>query len=81
MSDLIKRLFTTPMGQAALISGIAFFIVMDTGTTLKQQDIFVQSRSYDKRNTTEIAMEADERNTVKDGPVSISQVTSSKKLK
>jgi hypothetical protein len=69
------------MGHATLITGIALFIYMGVGPAVKRQDIFAASRSYDKRNTTEIALAADDRNTSKDGPVSISQVTSSKKVK
>lgn len=78
---MIKRLFTTPMGFATLISGAAVLIFMGAGSAVKAEDIFAQSRSYDKRNSTEIALAANERNSVGAGPVSISQVTPNKKTK
>lgn len=81
MSSFITRLFTTPMGFATLITGAAVVVFMGVGSTVRAQDIFAQSRSYDKRNSTEIALAANERNSAGEGPVSISQVTPSKKTK
>lgn len=81
MSSFITRLFTTPMGLATLITGAAMVIFMGAGSTLHRQDIFAQSSSYDKRNSTEIALAANERNSAGYGPVSISQVTPNKKTK
>lgn len=69
------------MGLATLISGAAVVIFMGAGTTVRAQDIFAQSTSFDKRNSTEIALAANERNSAGYGPVSISQVTPNKKTK
>ncbi len=74
MSEILTRLVTTPEGIGALIAGAALFLYMGVPEKIKSQDMFQLSRRFDRRNSTEVALSADPRNSPLNGPVSISQV-------